>query len=219
MVTKRTSFGFSGIGLVAMLTLTAPLAHAEGGLGDAAKSFGGFLSEITSPPVPKPAQQLRFVRDAMDKLAPDKYISFSPANPQAHVYMLADPSCQATREMHKHVPEFNAKGIEVRYVATPAGDRNDPAWVTYRNIWCGSNPKQAFDDVVNGKAVKASSCSDQELKNFEAQIQFVFDVHESMTPTTFFQDGFWVVGVNEPVAKGLPERALWGAKIMSQGYR
>ncbi|WP_338924534.1 thioredoxin fold domain-containing protein (plasmid) [Pseudomonas silesiensis] len=217
MKIKKTSLSLNGSAFIALLVLSSPFAKAEGGgLGEAAKSIGGFFSEMTSPPVPKPAKQLLFIREAMDKLSADEYISYSPVNPQAHVYMLADPLCAYTREMHKKVPEFNAKGIEVRYVAAPSGDARDPAWATYRNIWCSGNQKQAFDDVVNGKAVKTSSCSENEVQTFAAQTQFIKDVTPTMTPTTYFQDGFWVIGADAAVVKGLPERAFWGAKIMSQ---
>lgn len=206
MASNRTSFGFSGIGLIAVFVLMSPIAQAEG--------LGSFLSGMTQPKLPKPIPQLRYIRDAMAQLTPDEYISFSPANPTSHVYILADANCPWTREMHKKVPEFNAKGIEIRYVAAPEGSLAGPAWTKYRNIWCGNDPKQAFDDAMKGLTVKAVTCSDDKMRTLAAQSQFMTAMPNTSTPTTFFQDGFWITGTEAAV--GLPEKANMAAKIVGQ---
>jgi thiol:disulfide interchange protein DsbC len=150
----------------------------------------------------------------MAKLSPDEYISFSPANPTSHVYILADVNCPASRELHKMVPLFNAKGIEIRYVAAPEGSLAGLAWTKYRNIWCSSNPKQEFDAAMNGLPVPASSCSDNEMRTLAAQSTFMSAMPNTATPTTFFQDGMWITGTE--VAVDLPEKANMGAKIVGQ---
>ncbi|WP_274644145.1 thioredoxin fold domain-containing protein [Pseudomonas serbica] len=208
MFSKKSKFGFPTIGLIAAFSLMPHVAQAEG--------LGSFLSELTQPPLPKPAPQYRFVRDAMSKLTADEYISFSPANPKAHVYVLADAFCPWTRELHKSVPEFNAKGIEVRYVAAPDGSISGPAWTAYRNIWCSNDPAKAFDDAMKGRAVKASTCGDNKLRTLAAQSQFMQAMPTNATPTTFFQDGSWIEGTDAQIVSALPDRAILGAKIVGQ---
>lgn len=152
-------------------------------------------------------------RDALDKLTAEDYISFSPSNPKAHVYIFADATCPFTRKLHESVPEINAKGIEVRYVASPTGELNGPAWTLYKNIWCSDNPKQAFDDAMKNKPVRAQTCSRNDMRTLVAQDEARRTTHIAQTPTTFFQDGVWEIGAQ--AAKGLPERAILGAKIMA----
>lgn len=215
---KKTLLGLPGSTLVAMLVLTSPVAQAEGGsLGEVAKGLGSIFSEITSAPVPRPDPRFQFARDGLRRLHSDEYISFSPANPKAHIYVFADVNCPYTRLLHRKVPEFNAKGIEVRYVASPSGERNEPAWTVYRNIWCSDNPKQAFDDVVKGRSIPAQICSKNELRTLDAQYDVRLFLNIAVTPTIFFQDGYWNVGW-EPGSKEadeLPGRAILGAKMVS----
>lgn len=201
----KNSFRLAGAGLVAILGFTSPLAQAEG--------LGSFLYEMTQPPVPKPNPQLQKTREAIDTLTAENYISFSPSKPTAHVYVFADATCPYTRELHKKVPEFNAKGIEVRYVAAPRGEATGPAWALYKNIWCSDNPKQAFDDAVKGKSVKAQTCSKNDLRTLIPQDYLGKALEISGTPTTFYQDGHRVGGVQ--ATADLPERANWAAKIMA----
>ncbi|MBN3967552.1 thioredoxin fold domain-containing protein [Pseudomonas gregormendelii] len=205
MILPRSSFRLAGLGLVAILSLTSPLAQAEG--------LGSFLYELTQPPVPKPAPQFRFYRDALSTLTAEDYISFSPSNPKAYVYVFADATCPFTRELHKSVQEINARGVEVRYLAAPSGELNGPAWMLYKNIWCSDNPKQTFDDAMKGKPVRTQTCSKNDLRTLGAQDDARRTINIAKTPTTFFQDGVWSIG--SEAAKGLPERAILGARIMA----
>ncbi|VVN91223.1 hypothetical protein PS691_01882 [Pseudomonas fluorescens] len=214
MISNKRSFSLAGAGLAAVFFLTSPLAQAEVvSLGEATKSVGSFLSALTQPPVPKPDPQLRYVRDALGKLKPENWIAFSPANPKAHVYVFADATCPYSRELHQKVPEFNAKGIEVRYVAWPTGQLDEPAWTIYKNIWCSDNPKQALDDAMKGKRVKVQTCSKNDISTLAAQQDAGKAVGVTATPTTYYQDGHWAQGVKR--TEGLPERAILGAEIVS----
>jgi len=215
MIFNKRSFSPAGAGLVGVLFLTSPLAQADAvSLEEATKSVGSFLSDLTQPPIPKPDPQLRYVRDALGKLKPENWISFSPANPKAHVYVFADATCPYSRELHKKVPEFNAKGIEVRYVAWPTGQLDEPAWTIYKNVWCSDNPKQALDEAMNGKRVKAQTCSSKDISTLAAQQDAGKAVGVTATPTTYYQDGHWAQGVKH--TEGLPERAILGAKMVSK---
>jgi len=205
MILPKSSLRLAGVSLVAIFGVTSPLAQAEG--------LGSFLYEMTQPPIPRPSPQLQNTRDAIDTLTAENYISFSPSKPTAHVYVFADATCPYTRDLHKKVPEFNAKGIEVRYVAAPTGAINGTAWTLYKNIWCSENPKQSFDDAMKGKPVRAQTCSKNDLRTLIPQDNVRRSVEISGTPTTFYQDGHRVPGVM--ATADLPERAILAAKIMA----
>jgi len=214
MTLNKDSCSLASASLTAVLFLTSPSAQAETvGLGDATKSIGSFFSQLTQPPIPKPEPQLRYVREALGKLQPENWISFSPANPKAYVYVFADATCPYSRELHKKVPEFNAKGIEVRYVAWPSGQLNEPAWTVYKNVWCSDDPKQALDDAMHGKSVKAQTCSSKDISTLAAQQNAGKAIGVSATPTTYYPDGHWAQGVKR--TEGLPERAILGVRMVS----
>lgn len=179
----------------------------------AAASLLTACAGVIQPPEPKPDPQLAYVREAFGRLTPGNWIAFSPVAPKAYVYIFADTTCPYSQALHTKVSEFNAKGIEVRYLARPSGELKGRAWTLYQNIWCSDNPKHALDDAMKGKSIKAEKCTKEDILGLAEQQQLGDAVHVTATPTTFYQDGHWAQGVKR--TEGLPERAILGAQMVS----
>lgn len=71
------------------------------------------------------------------------------------VYVFTDASCPYCHKLHEHIPEINAKGIEVRYIAWPRGEQFMPAM---ESVWCSKDRAAAFDQAIAGQPVNAEQC-------------------------------------------------------------
>ena len=77
---------------------------------------------------------------------------------KTHVSVFTDVDCGYCRKLHQEMPEINALGIEVRYLAFP---RAGPGSDSYRKIvsaWCAENPNRALTDLKQGHSIPERSC-------------------------------------------------------------
>ncbi|WP_455233318.1 DsbC family protein [Geopseudomonas aromaticivorans] len=208
--------GLARAGLAVALIFSSSLALAEsGGLGGALKGVGSFLADMGKPPIPKPDPENQPARDQLSQLNPDHWIAFSPATqPKAHVYIYADPTCPYSRELHKRVPEFNAKGIEVRYLGWSTNQPGQNSAQVLRNVWCSDDRKVALDDAMKGKPVKSQPCSNNDLKALEEHYEAGKALTIRATPRTYYPDGHWAEGVQRTEGR-LVDRAILGVEMMT----
>jgi len=90
----------------------------------------------------------------------DEMIVFAPEQSpaKAQVYVFTDVDCGYCREFHRHMAQFNAMGIEVRYMAFP---RQGPASATGHKMitaWCADNPQDAMTRLKAGENLPLRSC-------------------------------------------------------------
>jgi thiol:disulfide interchange protein DsbC len=88
---------------------------------------------------------------------PSTEIVFSPKDGAVkyRVTVFTDVDCAYCRELHRHIAEYNALGIEVRYVSYPRTGPNTESWTRAEGVWCAADRNTALTEAKLGKAVAA----------------------------------------------------------------
>ena len=103
------------------------------------------------------------------------------------VYVFTDANCPYCHKLHEQLPQINAKGIEVRYIAWPRGEQFFPAMEA---IWCSQDRKAAFNAVVQGQQLPATQCNSP----VKDQYQLGLNIGVNGTPAIYSEDGKYLGG-------------------------
>lgn len=116
-------------------------------------------------------EQGRFVNVADERMQPvraakvaavkkeDMVIFPAQGETLAHITVFTDIDCGYCRKLHKEVPELNAMGIEVRYLAFPRAGSPSPSADKLETVWCAKDRLQAMTDMKNGKQLPTKKCN------------------------------------------------------------
>ena len=98
-------------------------------------------------------------RQLMDDLNPEEMIVFAPeGETRAVINVFTDIDCGYCRKLHREVPELNAMGIEVRYMAYPRAGIGSDSYDKAVTAWCSDDPKSALTRLKSGYTLEALSC-------------------------------------------------------------
>ena len=99
-------------------------------------------------------------RELMGRLDEIDTINFPPEGTPTlyQILVFTDVDCGYCREFHSRLPEYQAYGISVNYVAFPRSGPKGATWKTMRSIWCSDNPKAALNAVKNGVSIAEKVC-------------------------------------------------------------
>ena len=125
-------------------------------------------------------------------LKPDDYVIFKPkGKAKAVITVFTDVDCGYCRKLHKEVPQLNAMGIEVRYLAYPRAGIGSDTYQKMVTIWCSKDRQGTLTRYKNGENVPASSCKDN-------PIAMEYELGEKMgvngTPALIKSDGELIPG-------------------------
>ncbi len=113
-------------------------------------------------------------------------IVFAPKGETKYViHVFTDVDCTYCRRLHAEIDEYNARGIEVRYLAFPRSGADTPLYDKMVSVWCAEDRPAALTRAKNGQAVKATQCDNP----VRAQLALAADFGVSGTPTLVFPDG------------------------------
>jgi thiol:disulfide interchange protein DsbC len=126
----------------------------------------------------------------------DDMIIFAPKEkPKASIYVFTDVDCGYCQLMHQKVPELNAMGIEVRYLAYPRAGLNSASFNKVASAWCAADKKTALTKLKNREEIPTNVCpSNPVARQFELGQQ----VGLSGTPTLILENGQLIGGYVEP---------------------
>lgn len=113
----------------------------------------------------------QYLRKQLDKEV-SKAISFKAENEKFVVDVFTDQTCPFCVKLHREIPEYNKRGITVRYFAFPRAGAKSKAAREMEAIWKAQNPQQAFTDAVNGKKTAAAQSTDLVEKQYSLGHQF-----------------------------------------------
>ena len=77
---------------------------------------------------------------------------------RAVVYVFTDTECGYCREFHRQIVDYNALGIEVRYLAWPRTGPGSNAYRKTQQAWCAKDPQRALTDLKRGRRVGTPPC-------------------------------------------------------------
>lgn len=121
-------------------------------------------------------------------LNPKDLIVYPAVGKTQHIiYVFTDASCPYCHKLHESIPEINAQGIEVRYIAWPRGEQFLP---TMESIWCSKDRKAAFAAAVKGETIAPAQCKNP----VKDQYLLGINVGVNGTPAIYNQDGQYLGG-------------------------
>lgn len=94
-------------------------------------------------------------------------VEFAPANPKAMLYVYTDIDCGYCRKLHGEVPQLNAAGIGVRYLAFPRSGLDGESFTKAAAVWCSADRKAAMTAAKSGENVNAPSCDNPVASQYE----------------------------------------------------
>ncbi|WP_305857292.1 DsbC family protein [Balneatrix alpica] len=109
---------------------------------------------------------------------------------KARLHVFTDVDCGYCRKLHKEIPELNAAGVEVRYLAFPRTGINSPTYHTMVSVWCAKDQQQAMDLAKAGKQPEKLSCDNPVAKHYMLGKQ----MGVTGTPALVFENGELVPG-------------------------
>lgn len=122
-------------------------------------------------------------------------VVFSPdTDPQASVLVFTDTDCGFCRKLHQEMAEYNALGIEIRYVAYPRAGLGSPTYDRMVSAWCATDPLEALTRLKNGDGIPTRTCVNPVAKQYELGQE----IGLSGTPTLVLADGRVLPGYTPP---------------------
>ena len=115
----------------------------------------------------------------------DDYIEFVAENAQNAIYVFTDIDCGYCRKLHRDVPELNARGISVRYLAYPRAGVDSAAGQEMSRVWCAENRQEALTAAKNREPIEAKTCDDPVAEQYALGRR----LGVRGTPSIYFQNG------------------------------
>lgn len=119
-------------------------------------------------------------------------IIFKPAGQtKAVMNVFTDVDCGYCRKLHREVPELNAYGIEVRYLAYPRAGIPSESYNKIATAWCAYDKQDIFTRVKNGENIPTAVCDDNPVAEHFALGR---ELGVSGTPSIILMDGTMIPG-------------------------
>lgn len=127
----------------------------------------------------------------LEALPAEQMISFKPAGEtKAVVNVFTDIDCPYCRKLHDEVPDLNAMGIQVNYLAFPRSGPNTPSFNKAVSAWCADDRQEAMNQAKSGKAIPAKDCDDPVAEHFRLGTE----IGVTGTPAIILEDGTMIRG-------------------------
>ncbi len=153
---------------------------------DGAHLIQGMLFDIAKRTDLTELRKADLRRGLMAKAPSGQRIVFKPKGEVKHtVAVYTDIDCGYCRELHKHMEEYNERGIQVEYLMFP---RSGPGTDSFRKAvaaWCSKDQQGALTKAKNGVDPGNATC----VNPIEAQWQLGQQMGVTGTPTIIFPDG------------------------------
>jgi len=132
---------------------------------------------------------------AIDQVSESSMIIFRPANVKYSVSVFTDIDCGYCRKLHRQIAEYNALGIQVRYLSFPRNGPGTMGWFKAENVWCAGDRNKALTQAKSGAAVNSNGCDSTPVAE-HYELGRVLGVRG--TPAILTQSGELIPGYVEP---------------------
>jgi thiol:disulfide interchange protein DsbC len=129
----------------------------------------------------------------MKELNPAEMIIFSPKAPvkkKATITVYTDVDCGYCQKLHQEVPELNAHGVEVRYLAYPRAGIGSPTYKKLVSAWCAINKQEAITQLKNRQSIPELTCNNPVEKQYNLGRRMGING----TPAILLEDGRLIPG-------------------------
>ncbi|MCS4503189.1 DsbC family protein [Arhodomonas aquaeolei] len=138
-------------------------------------------------------RELRLQR--LNDLGESRMIVYEPRGEVRHeVTVFTDIDCPYCRRFHRHIRDYLARGIRVRYVFMPRAGRNSASYDKAVSVWCADDRHRALTRAKQGRHVPERQCDNP--VDADLRLARAFDVRG--TPTFVTDTGQLVTGYRSP---------------------
>lgn len=123
-------------------------------------------------------------------------INFVPGTGEAKavIHVFTDVDCGFCQKMHAHMAEYNAMGIEVRYLAFPRAGVNSISAKKLVNAWCADDRNDAINKLLTRQSLPDKTCANTVASDYVLGQQ----LGVTGTPAVFKADGTLIGGYLTP---------------------
>ncbi|MGB0495830.1 MAG: thioredoxin fold domain-containing protein, partial [Kangiellaceae bacterium] len=104
--------------------------------------------------------------------------------------VFTDVDCAYCRKLHKEVPQLNAAGITVKYLAFPRAGLGSSAHKKLVSIWCSKDRQSAMNDAKLKRKFSDATCTNP----LDSQYKLTREFGLSGTPALILPDGELISG-------------------------
>jgi thiol:disulfide interchange protein DsbC len=156
--------------------------------------FEGGLLKVSESGIVDTMEERKAIkrRDVFAARSTDDMIIFKPeGESKAIMNVFTDVDCGYCRKFHQEVPELNAMGIEVRYLAFPRAGIPSSSYNKIAKAWCAEDQQDALTKVKSGRSVDVEVCEDNPVAE---QYAFGTQLGVTGTPAIILMDGTLIPG-------------------------
>lgn len=132
----------------------------------------------------------------LDAIGEDNMIIFAPQGRTKHVVtVFTDVDCGYCRRLHSQMAQYNALGIEIRYLSYPRTGPDSESFRKAEAVWCSADRKNALTQAKLGAPVSGGEKCDNIVRR-EWDLGNAFGLRG--TPLLVLEDGSIVNGYLPP---------------------
>lgn len=135
----------------------------------------------------------KLLQGKVDALAKEMIVYKAPKE-QHVITVFTDITCGYCRKLHEQMPDYNALGITVRYLAFPREGVNGQVAKEMKSIWCSADPRKAFSAAMKGEKVAPADCKIDIAQQYKLGVLFGIQG----TPAMLLENGMMVPGYQGP---------------------
>jgi thiol:disulfide interchange protein DsbC len=109
---------------------------------------------------------------------------------KAWIDVFTDVDCGYCQKLHLEVPQLNAMGIEVRYLAYPRAGLESESYHRIVSAWCAKNPQDALTRVKRGETIPDAECDNPIAMHYA----LAHEMGLNGTPAIILEDGTMLPG-------------------------
>ncbi|MBK8814261.1 MAG: DsbC family protein [Methylococcaceae bacterium] len=95
---------------------------------------------------------------ALDKLGPDKMITFKAKNEKYKVFIFTDIDCGYCRKLHSEIDQYLAEGISINYLFFPRAGKGSESYYKAVSVWCAKDRNAALTAAKKDQKLDNKSC-------------------------------------------------------------
>ncbi len=134
-------------------------------------------------------------QEVATQLNPAEQIIFKPEGEvKAVINVFTDVDCGYCQKLHYEMANYNAAGIEVRYLAYPRAGIGSPAYKKIASAWCANNPNDALTALKNRQEIPENVCDGNPVAD---QYALGGKIGVRGTPAILLEDGRLLPGYRD----------------------
>ena len=122
----------------------------------------------------------------------EEMVVFTPSGEtKDYINVFTDVDCGYCQKLHREIADYNAAGIEVRYLAYPRQGLGTPTYAKIVTAWCSSNRRAALTAIKAGENLEPIDCEDNPVAR---QYELGQQIGVSGTPSIITSSGQMLPG-------------------------